>query len=107
MLKIQEGFCDGNVVYHQLIQKSKKEILELSREIKKKRKEKAARKAEQEENIKKKKIELGIDSDAEDEIQEVPDTELTRKQRAIKLKKMGELNKLKKVRYAEDEQDVF
>ena len=48
------------MIYHQLVQKSKKEILETAREIKKKRQLKEERKKEQEENIKKKQEELGI-----------------------------------------------
>jgi ribosome biogenesis protein SSF1/2 len=107
LLKIEEGFCAGNVVYHQLINKSKKEILELSREIKVKRKEKAKRKLEQEDNIQKKKQELGIDSEAEEEQEEVDESGLTRKQRGARKKRLGELSKLKKVKFAEDQQDVY
>lgn len=59
-MKIQEGFCGGNVIYHSLVNKSKKEILEASRELKKKRQLKEERRKEQEENIKKKQQELGV-----------------------------------------------
>lgn len=52
LIKIQEGFCKGNVVYHSIVEKSKKEILEQSREINKRRKEKEERKKIQEKNVK-------------------------------------------------------
>lgn len=60
LMKIQEGFMAGNIVYHQLIKKTKQERLEQDREVNRKRQLKEDRKREQEENIKKKQQELGM-----------------------------------------------
>lgn len=49
------------MVYHQLVTKSPKEVLENARAIKNKRRLKEERKKEQEENITRKKKELGIE----------------------------------------------
>lgn len=54
--KIEEGFLKGNVVYHSVIKKSKKEIHEIMEKIKIKNKLKKQRKAEQDKNVKSKKI---------------------------------------------------
>ena len=54
IFKIQEGFFKGNVVYHSLIKKSKKEIYEIMTEKKNKEKEKKERQKIQDENIIKK-----------------------------------------------------
>jgi hypothetical protein len=48
-------------VFHQHIKKTNQEVLENARDVKRKRKLKAERKTEQDENIKKKKKELGVD----------------------------------------------
>jgi len=37
LIKIQEGFCTGNVVYHSYIKKTKKEIFDTYQSVKKKR----------------------------------------------------------------------
>lgn len=52
--KIEEGFFKGNVAYHSIVKKSKKEILETSKELKEKRLEKKKRREEQEKNVQKK-----------------------------------------------------
>lgn len=49
--KIEEGFLKGNVVYHSVIKKTKKEIREIMEKIKLKNKLKKQRKMEQEKNI--------------------------------------------------------
>ena len=54
IFKIQEGFFKGNVVYHSLIKKTRKEIYEILTEKKMKEKEKKERQKTQEENIIKK-----------------------------------------------------
>jgi ribosome biogenesis protein SSF1/2 len=54
LIKIEEGICRGNVVFHEYIKKSKKEIKEQMDEIKKKRELKAERKRIQDENVKRK-----------------------------------------------------
>jgi ribosome biogenesis protein SSF1/2 len=56
IFKIQEGFFKGNVVYHSLIKKSKKEIYEILSEKKNKEKEKKERQKIQDKNIKEKEI---------------------------------------------------
>lgn len=43
-MKIEEGLCRGNVVFHSYIKKSKKEIKEQMDELKRKRELKAERK---------------------------------------------------------------
>jgi hypothetical protein len=54
LIKIEEGLCRGNVVFHSLINKSKAEIKKQLDSLKSKRELKEKRKREQEENIKKK-----------------------------------------------------
>ena len=51
LVKIEEGVCRGNVVYHSYVKKSKKEIKEQMDEIKKKRDLKNERKRIQDENV--------------------------------------------------------
>jgi len=58
--KIEEGFLKGNVVYHNIIKKSKKEIKEMIDQVKEKRKVKRERTKEQKINIKKKEEEIAI-----------------------------------------------
>ena len=53
--KIEEGFLKGNILYHSVMKKSKKEIKELMEKLKNKKKLKKNRKTEQENNISKKK----------------------------------------------------
>jgi ribosome biogenesis protein SSF1/2 len=55
--KIEEGFLKGNVVYHSVIKKSKKDIKELMEKLKLKNKLKKQRKMEQEKNVDKKEKE--------------------------------------------------
>lgn len=51
LVKIEEGVCRGNVVYHSYVKKSKKEIKEQMDDIKKKRDLKNERKRVQDENV--------------------------------------------------------
>ena len=55
--KIEEGFLKGNVIYHSVIKKSKKEIREIMEKLKLKNKLKKQRKEDQEKNVNKKEIE--------------------------------------------------
>lgn len=52
--KIEEGFFKGNVAFHRVNKRSKKDILEIAKKLKEKRTEKRKRREEQEQNIKKK-----------------------------------------------------
>jgi ribosome biogenesis protein SSF1/2 len=54
LVKIEEGVCRGNVVYHSYVKKSKKEIKEQMDDIKKKRDLKNERKRVQDENVQRK-----------------------------------------------------
>eukprot|EP00340_Litonotus_pictus_P006013 CAMPEP_0170535918 /NCGR_PEP_ID=MMETSP0209-20121228/101862_1 /TAXON_ID=665100 ORGANISM="Litonotus pictus, Strain P1" /NCGR_SAMPLE_ID=MMETSP0209 /ASSEMBLY_ACC=CAM_ASM_000301 /LENGTH=438 /DNA_ID=CAMNT_0010837231 /DNA_START=6 /DNA_END=1323 /DNA_ORIENTATION=- len=67
--KIEEGFFKGNVAFHKLIKKSRKEILESAKDIKLKKAEKRKRREEQKENIKKKE-EIRVANMTEEEKQE-------------------------------------
>lgn len=55
LVKIQEGFCEGKVLYHSYVQKSPSEIKDLEKKIQEKIHLKEQRRREQEENIMKKK----------------------------------------------------
>lgn len=52
--KIEEGFLKGNVLFHSLIKRTKKEIQEIFNEIKQKKQQKKMRIIQQEKNIKQK-----------------------------------------------------
>lgn len=54
LVKIEEGFCRGNVVFHQHVKLSKSEIKSQMDSLKGKRELKDKRKKQQEENVKKK-----------------------------------------------------
>eukprot|EP01135_Chromosphaera_perkinsii_P000752 Nk52_evm40s151 gene=Nk52_evmTU40s151 len=54
LLKIEDGFCDGNVLFHSYIEKSAEKVMETEKERKKKALLKEQRKRIQEENIKRK-----------------------------------------------------
>ncbi|EAW08104.1 Brix domain-containing protein [Aspergillus clavatus NRRL 1] len=57
LIKVEEGLCDGKVMWHDYIQKSDKEINALEKNWDKKKKEKEARRKLQRENVEKKKEE--------------------------------------------------
>ncbi|KAJ1636980.1 hypothetical protein T492DRAFT_955488 [Pavlovales sp. CCMP2436] len=54
LLKIEEGVCEGNVIYHKYVTKTPKEVAELKQRAEDKRESKAARKREQEANVQRK-----------------------------------------------------
>jgi ribosome biogenesis protein SSF1/2 len=56
LVKIEEGVCRGNVVFHAFIKKSKAEVKKQMDSLKNKRELKAERKRIQEENVKKKQM---------------------------------------------------
>ncbi|KAJ2995094.1 hypothetical protein HDV02_001082 [Globomyces sp. JEL0801] len=55
LIKIEDGLCGGEVIYHAFKTKDKKEIEELSKRKETQKEEKARRRAEQERNVKAKK----------------------------------------------------
>jgi ribosome biogenesis protein SSF1/2 len=57
MMKIEEGLCDGRVMWHDFMTKSKAEVQQMDQTWDKKRKEKEQRKKIQRENVEKKKQE--------------------------------------------------
>ncbi|KAI9934218.1 hypothetical protein ASPWEDRAFT_109138 [Aspergillus wentii DTO 134E9] len=57
LIKVEEGLCDGKVMWHDFINKSEEEVKSLEKNWDKKKKEKAARKKLQRENVEKKKQE--------------------------------------------------
>ncbi|KND00441.1 uncharacterized protein SPPG_04760 [Spizellomyces punctatus DAOM BR117] len=59
LLKIQAGMCDGEVLYHSLVQKTPAEIKEQDQRRKKSEAERARRRAEQEKNVAKKQAAKG------------------------------------------------
>ncbi|XP_070581945.1 suppressor of SWI4 1 homolog [Ptychodera flava] len=56
LLKIEEGLWDGEVIYHEFIQKTDEEIAEIKKRKAKKRKLKENRRKQQEQNVEKKKL---------------------------------------------------
>ena len=70
IFKIQEGFFKGNVVFHSLIKKSKKEIYEILTEKKNKEKEKKERQKIQDKNVKEKEIKKQEKIQKQQEIEE-------------------------------------
>ena len=59
LIKIEEGLCRGNVVYHDHIKKSPADVKKQIDSLKNKRELKAKRKAIEEENVRKKKEKRG------------------------------------------------
>lgn len=58
MIKVEEGVCDGKILWHEYFHKTKEEIKELDQRWEKRRKIKEERKRIQRENIEKKKKEM-------------------------------------------------
>lgn len=54
LVKIEDGLCDGEVLYHSHVSKSSEEISELRKRTMEKKRLKEQRKREQEENVKRK-----------------------------------------------------
>lgn len=70
LTKVEEGVCNGKVMWHEYIHKSKEEIKEMEKIHTERKKEKDRRKAEQRANVEKKKAEKkarGHDAENEDE----------------------------------------
>ncbi|TGO36272.1 hypothetical protein BHYA_0130g00220 [Botrytis hyacinthi] len=55
MTKVEEGVCDGKIMWHEYIHKSKEEVKEMDKVWEKRRQEKAVRKKIQKENVERKK----------------------------------------------------
>lgn len=76
MTKVEEGVCDGKIMWHEYIHKSKEEVKEMDQVWEKRRQEKAARKKIQKENVERKKKKKagnkkGGDADGEDDEMDV------------------------------------
>jgi ribosome biogenesis protein SSF1/2 len=56
MTKVEEGLCDGKILWHEYKHKSAEEIRELEKKWEQRRREKEARKKVQKENVEKKKL---------------------------------------------------
>lgn len=70
LTKVEEGVCNGKVMWHEYIHKSKEEIKAMDKVHLERKKEKERRRAEQKANVEKKKAEKkanGQDDDEEDE----------------------------------------
>lgn len=84
LIKVEDGMCNGEVLHHELIHRTKKDIKQLKKRIDGQRKLKKMRKKEQEENVKRKerekelkrkqeRIRQGKDEEDEEEEQESGD----------------------------------
>ncbi|KAG9233435.1 Brix domain-containing protein [Amylocarpus encephaloides] len=62
MTKVEDGVCNGKIMWHEYIHKTKEEIKELDKKWEKKRQEKEARKRIQKENVEKKRQAKGLGS---------------------------------------------
>jgi len=72
MTKLEEGVCNGKVMWHEYIHKSKEEIQEMDKMWEIRRKEKEERKKVQKENVERKRKGKGLGSkDEEDEYDEM------------------------------------
>jgi ribosome biogenesis protein SSF1/2 len=60
MTKVEEGVCNGKVMWHEYIHKSKEEIKDLEKKWEQRRQEKEARKKMQKENVEKKRKAKGL-----------------------------------------------
>ncbi|CAD6446729.1 f3b7e496-553d-4a84-8953-a780357df0d7 [Sclerotinia trifoliorum] len=68
MTKVEEGVCDGKIMWHEYIHKSKEEVKEMDKVWEKRRQEKALRKKIQKENVeRKKKAKAGNKKGGEDD----------------------------------------
>jgi len=64
MTKVEEGLCNGKILWHEYVHKSPEEIRELEKRWAQRKKEKEARKKQQKENIEKKKKEKAANKKA-------------------------------------------
>ncbi|KAI9724320.1 MAG: hypothetical protein M1812_000388 [Candelaria pacifica] len=77
MTKVEEGVCGGKIMWHEYLNKTKEQIIEMDEIWEARRKEKEARKTMQRENVERKRKERGAGSkrDAEDAVEEDMDDE--------------------------------
>jgi ribosome biogenesis protein SSF1/2 len=68
MTKVEEGVCNGKIMWHEYIQKTKEEVKELDKVWEKRRQVKEARKKLQKENVEKKKSNGKADEENDDEM---------------------------------------
>jgi ribosome biogenesis protein SSF1/2 len=82
LTKVEEGLCNGKVMWHEYIHKTKEEIKEMEKVHQQRRMEKEKRKAEQKANVEKKKAEKAArkargekveDSEEDEEMEELED----------------------------------
>lgn len=57
LTKVEEGLCDGKVMWHEYVHKTSEQVKELERRWERRRQEKAARKREQKANVERKQAE--------------------------------------------------
>ena len=80
LIKIQDGFCNGKVIYHKFKVKTKEEELEMEEKILKREMERKERRENQERNVERKKGGLKMDEfddeEEEEEVEEVDDINL-------------------------------
>ncbi|PYH88220.1 Brix-domain-containing protein [Aspergillus ellipticus CBS 707.79] len=75
LLKVEEGLCEGRVMWHDFINKSEEAAMKLDKNWEKKKKEKAERKRLQKENVEKKKQEKAKAKAEGKEVEEDEDEE--------------------------------
>jgi len=75
MTKVEEGVCNGKVMWHEYIHKSKEEVKELDQKWEKRRQEKEMRKKIQKENVEKKKKAKGLGAKEDDEDEDEMDVD--------------------------------
>ena len=64
VIKVEEGLCDGKVLFHKYIKKSKKEVEVQENEIEARRRERERRRRQQEENVRRKQKEKELKEQA-------------------------------------------
>lgn len=75
MTKVEEDVCNGKVMWHEYIHKSKEEVKELDQKWEKRRQEKEVRKKIQKENVEKKKKAKGLGAKEDDEDEDEMDVD--------------------------------
>lgn len=79
LVKIEDGLCDGEVLYHTHVSKSSEEVAELRKRTIEKKRLKEQRKREQEENVKRKQAKQNtstpMDNDEADDEEDDDDEE--------------------------------
>jgi ribosome biogenesis protein SSF1/2 len=67
MTKVEESVCNGKIMWHEYIHKTKEEMKELDKRWEQKRQEKEARKKIQRENVEKKRKAKGLGAKEDEE----------------------------------------